>query len=557
MLRSLAIRDIVLIDRLDLALAPGLSALTGETGAGKSIILDALGLALGNRGERSLVRTGAEQGSVTAEFEPEDPAAVERLLQENGIPFEGELILRRLLGADGRSRAFVNDTAVSTALLRQVGDLLVEVHGQFEQRGLLNPQAHRGILDAFGGHGSLAAEVRERHAAWREAKHRLDELRESLERARREEDYLRHRAAELADLAPQPGEEEELTARRQQLLNRDRLVTALGEALSSIAGNGGAAERLGAAERKLERTATMAPELLEPVVAALNRALVETSEAEALLEGALRSLEDGAGTLEEVEERLFALRDAARKHRVPVEALPDLLAETQTLLDGIDAGAGGVTAAEREVEAARAAYREAASALSKARAATAGRLTEAVLAELPPLKLERARIRVELDPLPEDEWGPDGAERVAFTVSTNPGQPFGPIGKIASGGELSRFMLAVKVVLARLASTGTLIFDEVDAGIGGATAAAVGERLARLGEERQVLVVTHAPQVAARARHQYSVSKSVANGKVRVEVRELTPAERRDEIARMLAGAEVTEAARAAAESLMRVAGKA
>lgn len=554
MLRSLAIRDIVLIDRLDLSLGGGLSALTGETGAGKSIVLDALGLALGSRGDRALVRAGAEQGSVTAEFEPEDPAAVEALLHGNGIPFEGGLILRRALGADGRSRAFVNDTAVGTTLLRQVGDLLVEVHGQFEQRGLLNPQAHRGILDAFGGLGERAAVVRTRHAGWREAARRLEELRGQLEGARREEDYLRHRARELADLAPEPGEEEDLAARRQRLMGREKLAAALGEALQSVGGSGGAVERLGAAERRLGRAAS-APELLDPAVAALGRALVEAGEAEAALEAALRGLEDGAGTLERVEERLFALRDAGRKHRVPVEGLPDLLAETLALLERIDAGAGGVEAARREAEAARAAYREAAAALSEGRAAAADRLARAIMAELPPLRLERARVRVELEPLPEAEWGPDGAERVAFAVSTNPGQPFGPIARIASGGELSRFMLAVKVVLARLASAGTLIFDEVDAGIGGATADAVGERLARLGVERQVLVVTHAPQVAARAEHQFSVRKSVAGGATRIEVRELTPADRRDEIARMLAGAEVTEAARAAADSLMRVAG--
>lgn len=555
MLRSLAIRDIVLIERLELALGRGLSALTGETGAGKSIILDALGLALGGRSDRSLVRPGAEQGSVTAEFDPNDPAPVEALLHDNGIPFEGELILRRVVTADGRSRAFVNDTAVSTALLRQVGDLLVEVHGQFEQRGLLNPQAHRGILDAFGGLAAQAAGVRTAHAAWRAATRKLEELREQLAQAQREEDYLRHRERELADLDPQAGEEEELATRRQQLMNRDKLLTALGEALATVAGSGGALERLGAAERKLERTAAMAPELLEPAAAALGRALVEVGEAEATLEAALRSLEDGTGTLDEVEERLFALRDAARKHRVPVDELPALLAETRMLIERIDAGAGGVETAQREATAAREAYREAAERLSKARAAAADRLARAVMAELPPLRLERARVRVELEPLAEAEWGADGAERVAFTVSTNPGQPFGPIGKIASGGELSRFMLALKVVLARLESTDTLIFDEVDAGIGGATADAVGERLARLGAERQVLVVTHAPQVAARADHQFSVGKSLAKGRARVEVRELAPAERRDEIARMLAGAEVTEAARAAAESLMRVGG--
>jgi DNA repair protein RecN (Recombination protein N) len=555
MLRSLSIRDVVLIERLELGFADGLSVLTGETGAGKSIILDALGLALGGRGDRALVRVGAEQGSIVAEFEPANPAVLRSLLDDNGIPFEGELILRRVVAADGRSRAFVNDTTVGTALLRQVGDLLVEVHGQFDQRGLLNPQAHRAILDSFGGLETPAAAVRAAHAGWRDAARRLAALREELAAARREEDYLRHRERELADLDARAGEEEELALRRQGLMNREKLASTLSEALAAVGGNGGALERLGAAERRLERSAGMAPELLEPAVGALGRALVEAGEAEAAIENALRRLEGDGGTLEQVEERLFALRDAARKHRTPVEALPALLLETRALLDGIDAGAGNVEAAERAVEQALQTYRAVARELSQGRAKAARLLAAAVSAELPPLRLERARMRVQLEPLPEEDWGPEGAERVAFEVSTNPGQPFGPIGKIASGGELSRFMLALKVVLARLDSTETLIFDEVDAGIGGATADAVGERLARLGEERQVLVVTHAPQVAARADHHFTVSKRVSGGRTRIEVGELGAAERRDELARMLAGAEVTEAARAAAESLMRVGG--
>lgn len=555
MLRSLSIRDIVLIERLELGLGAGLSALTGETGAGKSIILDSLGLALGGRADRGLIRVGAEQGSVTAEFEPEEPEPIAALLEANGILFEGELVLRRLITTDGRSRSFINDTAVSTGLLRQVGELLVEVHGQFEQRGLMNPQGHRAILDAFGGLGAQAGEVRAAHAAWRATAGRLAELEEQLAAARREEEYLRHRERELADLAPEPGEEEELAARRQSLMNRERLVATLGEALAAVTGSGGALERLGAAERKLERSAGMAPELLEPAAAALARALVEVGEAEAAIETALRSLDGDGSTLESVEERLFALRDAARKHRVHVDALPDLLAETRSLLERIDAGAGDVEAARRAVAASREAYQAAAKRLSAGRAEAAKALAEAAMAELPPLRLERARLRVAIEPLPDEEHGPEGAERVAFEVSTNPGQPFGPIAKIASGGELSRFMLALKVVLARLDAAGTLIFDEVDAGIGGATANAVGERLARLGQERQILVVTHAPQVAARAEHHFNVMKKVVGGRTMVEVRELTAAERRDEIARMLAGAEITDAARAAADSLMRVAG--
>jgi DNA repair protein RecN (Recombination protein N) len=551
MLKSLGIRDIVLIERLELAFAPGLSTLTGETGAGKSIILDALGLALGGRGDRGLVRAGAEQGSVVAEFDTGSDGALREILDENAIPPEDGLILRRVVTADGRSRAFVNDTPVSGTLLRRIGDLLVEVHGQFDQRGLLNPQAHRAILDAFGGLVATAAAVRDAHAGWRQAAAEVETLRELVATARREEDYLRHRERELADLAAVPGEEEELAQRRHALMNREKVASTLGDALAALAGDGGALARLGAADRRLERSAGLAPDLLEPAAAAVGRALIEAGEAEAVLEAALRDLSEDGGSLDQVEERLFALRDAARKHRVAVDALPGLLEETRGLLQRIDAGAGDLEAADRRAAEARDSFLAAARRLSAGRATAAARLAKAVEAELPPLRLERAKVRVTLEPLPEAQWGGEGAERVAFEVCTNPGQPFGPLARIASGGELSRFMLALKVVLARLDTAATLIFDEIDAGVGGATADAVGERLARLGAERQVLVVTHAPQIAARANRHYSVGKRVAGGRTHVEVRELTPDERRDEVARMLAGAEVTDAARAAAASLM------
>lgn len=551
MLKSLAIRDIVLIERLDLGFAAGLSVLTGETGAGKSIILDALGLALGGRGDRSLVRVGAEQGSVVALLEPGPAGAVAALLDDNAIPFDGDVILRRIVTTDGRSRAFVNDTAVSTTLLRQLGDLLVEVHGQFDQRGLLNPQTHRRVLDEFAGATALAGRVRAAHAVWRDADEQVTKVRAGLVEAQREEDYLRHRERELTELGAAVGEEEELAARRQTLLSREKLVGALSDALAAVSGEGGAIARLSAAERRLERSAGMAPELLEPAAAALARALAEVGEAEATIEDALRQLDGGSSTLEETEERLFALRDAARKHRVPVDGLPGLLAETREMLARIDSGAGDLDAAASAARQAQEAFAAGARELTEVRRAAGTRLAEAVRSELPPLRLERARMRVTLEPLAEPDWGPEGAERVAFEICTNPGQPFGPLAKIASGGELSRFMLALKVVLARLDSTGTLIFDEVDTGIGGATADAVGERLARLGKERQVLVVTHAPQVAARADHHFSVGKQVVAGETRVAVHELTADERKDEIARMLAGAEITEAARAAAASLM------
>ncbi|MDX6749751.1 DNA repair protein RecN [Geminicoccaceae bacterium 1502E] len=556
MLTSLAIRDIVLIDRLDLAFEAHLTALTGETGAGKSIILDALGLALGGRAERALLRSGAGQGSVTAGFEPPDGHPSFELLAEQGIPCDGELVVRRLLGADGRSRAFVNDEQVSTQFLRRLAETLVEVHGQHAQRGLMNESGHRDLLDAFGGFGGLVAELRAAYGAWRDAMAREEELARELEGARREEDYLRHRAQELEDLAPEEGEEEELALQRARLVNREKLVSTVDEALAAMAGQGGARDRLGAAERRLERMLQLAPGLLAPGTEAIARALIEINEAEAALEDALRHLDLDAGALERAEARLFALRDAARKHRVPVEALPGLLADTRAMLARIDSSGDALEAARADVRRAREAYGALAQRLSESRAAAARRLARAVMAELPPLKLERARFQVTLDPLGDADWGPSGRERVRFEVATNPGEPFGPLARIASGGELSRFMLALKVVLARLDSAGTLIFDEVDAGIGGATADAVGERLARLAHERQVLVVTHAPQVAARAAHHATVAKEVRGGRTHVTVRRLAAAERPHEIARMLAGAEITEAARAAAASLLEKAGR-
>ena len=397
------------------------------------------------------------------------------------------------------------------------------------------------------------AATRRRFAAWREARERHADLRARLEAARAEEDYLRHRAQELADLDPQPGEEEALATRRQALMSREKLMATLEEALAGLAGAGGAIERLGQVERRLERGSGPAAELLAPAVQALARALAETGEAEAALEGALRDIAGGDDRLETVEERLFALRDAARKHRLPVDELPRLLAETRELLAALDTSAEAVAAAAGDVTAARAAFGAAAQALAEGRRAAAQRLAAAVEVELPPLKLERARFRVALEPLPEEEWGAEGAERVVFEVSTNPGEPFGPLARIASGGELARLMLALKVVLARLDDAPTLVFDEVDSGIGGATADAVGERLARLGRERQILVVTHAPQVAARADHHFSVHKRVMGARTIVEVKDLDPPARRDEVARMLAGAEITDAARAAADSLIAV----
>ncbi|MCB1884294.1 MAG: DNA repair protein RecN [Geminicoccaceae bacterium] len=551
MLRSLAIRDIVLIERLDLEFNRGLTVLTGETGAGKSIILDGLGLALGGRADRGLVRGGAAQGSVTAAFEVPEGHPALAILEGQGLPADGDLVLRRVVTADGRGRAYLNGEPVSASALRRVGDALVEVHGQMDQRGLQDPRTHGALLDALGGHGPRVAATAAAFARWRGLARAFEARRDEVAKARAEEDYLRHRLAELEDLAPEAGEEERLAGLRARLVHREKTAEALAEVARGVSGGGGALALVAAAQRRLERGVDVEGAGLGTLAAALDRALIELGEVEEALAEAERGLDDREASLEAVEDRLFALRDAARKHRVPVAELPALAEATRAAIAGIDAGSDRLCYAGREAEAARLAYLEEARRLSGLRAKAAVGMAASVRAELRPLKLERAALRVRLDPLSEDAAGAGGLERVAFEIQTNPGQPFGPLAKVASGGELSRLMLAMKVVLARIEAAPTLIFDEVDAGVGGATAAAVGERLARLASERQVLVVTHAPQIAARARDHLSVVKAVRDETTTVEVRRLPPAQRRDEIARMLAGAEVTDAARAAAASLM------
>jgi DNA repair protein RecN (Recombination protein N) len=551
MLTSLTIRDVVLIERLDLAFEPGLCVLTGETGAGKSILLDALGLALGGRADRDLVRRGAAQASVSAVFAPAADDPVNALLAEQEIAAEDDLVLRRVVGADGRSRGFVNDQPVSTGLLRQIGGLLIEVHGQHEQQGLFDPTVQRGLLDAYGGlEGTLAA-LRQAHASWRELERQRAAIAEQLERTAAEEDYLRHVLAELDALAPQPDEEETLAALRARLMDREKLTAAIGEALGLLRDQGGVEGRLGSARRVIERVCERAGGALEAAVAALDRAGVELAEADAALERAGHELAHGDQRLEQVEERLFALRAAGRKHRVAVADLAGLRDETAGRLAAIDAGGERLADAAKAAAAARETLALQCRQLSAARQRAARALGKAVMAELPPLKLDKASFAVRLAPLPEAQWSADGAERVAFEVATNPGQEPGSLAKIASGGELARLMLAIKVVLARVGSVPSLVFDEVDTGIGGATAAAVGERLVRLGRSVQVLVVTHAPQIAARADHHWRVEKVTRGGRASVTACALEPESRREEIARMLAGASITDAARAAADSLL------
>ncbi len=552
MLISLAIRDIVLIERLDLELEPGLCVLTGETGAGKSILLDALGLSLGRRADRSLIRDGAAQGTVTAVFRLPADSPARAYLAEHGIDAEDPLILRRVLGQDGRSRAYVSDQPVGSGLLRKVGDFLVEVHGQHELQGLLDPTTQRRLVDAYGGLPPQLEALREAWLAWRQAEAEREEIAAEVERTESDAAYWRHVLTELDQLAPEVGEETILAERRTRLMNREKLAAALQEASTAVRDNDAIDDQLGHAQRTLERARAFAGEALETAVAALDRARLELEEARRALEQAGAELDVEAERLEQVEERLFALRAAARKHQVAVDDLPGLRETTATRLAAIDAGGSRLAEATAAAASARAGFVERAREVSTARAKAATALGKAVMAELPPLKLGKARFVARLIPLAEVDWSEHGAERIAFEVATNPGQEPQPIAKIASGGELARLMLALKVVVARVGSTPCLVFDEVDTGIGGATADAVGERLARLGRTVQVLAVTHAPQVAARADHHWRVEKSSGRERATVAVTPLSPSTRRDEIARMLAGAKVTEAARAAADSLIQ-----
>ncbi|SMH60700.1 DNA repair protein RecN [Azospirillum agricola] len=555
MLASLTIRDVVLIERLSLSFRRGLVALTGETGAGKSILLDALGLALGARAESGLVRHGADQAAVTAEFELSGDHPALAILKEQGLDAdanaEGRLVVRRTVSADGRSRAWVNDQAVGVGLLKKLGEELVEVHGQFDTHGLLNPQTHRGVLDAYAGLAAQAAQVAASHRAWRQVEDARHSAAAEIARARSEEEYLRHAVAELDALSPKPGEEAELAETRAVLMHREKLVDGMNAAYAELSGDRGVERSLSSAIRTLSRIADKAGGTLDPVIAALDRAATEAGEAIAALQSASSGVDMDPRALEKLEERLFALRAAARKHGVDVDALAALREDMAGRLLLIEDQGDLLTRLAKEAAVARAAYHAAAETLSAARREAAGRLDAAVAVELTPLKLDKAKFRTLVESLDESEWGASGIDRVAFQVATNPGAPPGALNKIASGGELARFMLALKVVLAQTSTIGTLVFDEVDTGIGGAVAAAVGERLETLGHGLQVLVVTHSPQVAARGAVHLKVQKSQKGEQVTTGVAELDGDERREEIARMLSGATVTAEARAAADSLI------
>jgi DNA repair protein RecN (Recombination protein N) len=552
MLLGLTIREIVLIDRLDLAFRPGLCVLTGETGAGKSILLDALGLALGRRADAGLVRAGAAEAAVTAEFAVGQNHPAQAILRDAGLDAAAEtIVLRRTLRPDGRSRAFVNDEPASVGLLRQLGDSLVEIQGQFEQRGLLDPANHRMILDAFAENDGAVAAMAAAWRHWREAGAAEKEATRRAAEGRDEEDLLRHHLAELDALAPEPGEEDRLSARRTLLQAAERIAETLHEAIGELTGANGAQAALARAARRLERARDRAQGLLDSAAAAAERAATETAEALAVIETTARQLDLDPRELETVEERLFALRAAARKHQVTVAELPVWRDAIAARLDAIETASDSLAGLARATAAARADYIAAAEHVSRAREASARRLDAGVAAELPPLRLDKARFCTVITSLDEAEWGEHGREGVQFEIATIPGAPFGPLAKIASGGELSRFMLALKLVLAGTSSVPTLIFDEVDSGIGGAVAAAVGDRLQRLGTSLQVLVVTHSPQVAARGSHHWRVAKRLSERNTVTLVEELDPDTRQEEIARMLSGRIVTAEARAAAASLI------
>ena len=555
MLVQLNIRDIVLIDRLDLTFGAGLTVLTGETGAGKSILLDSLALALGGRGDGSMVREGEKQGQVTAVFDLALDHPAWDVVRAQDLEADGTLLLRRVQMPDGRTRAFLNDSPISAQTLRDVSRQLVEIHGQHDDRALVDPAAHRTLLDAYGGLEAKLSRVREAFAARKAAERHHDEEQARIAKAQADSDYLHHVHEELSKLKPRPGEEETLGERRAVMQQSEKVSGDLRDAYESVAGEGSPLTTFSALLRRLERRAVQAPTLIEPCLKALDGVLVALDGATAAVEEALQAADFDPRELETVEERLFALRAAARKHSIAVEELPALLDRFTADIEALDAGETRLAGLAQAVEVARDAYRRAAEDLSKARGATASRLDTAVNRELAPLKLERARFSTEItsDPVAS---GIDGIDRVEFWVSTNPGTRPGPLTKVASGGELARFMLALKVSLADRGSAPTLVFDEIDTGVGGAVADAIGSRLARLSGKVQVLAVTHAPQVAARSASHLRISKNVLKGESRVATRVTPLAEesRREEIARMLAGATITEEARAAARRLIEAA---
>lgn len=549
MLASLAITNVVLIDKLSLQCGRGLLALTGETGAGKSILLDALGLALGARADAGLIRHGQDQASVTAVFDLPSDHAAWHLLQEQGLESDDSLILRRTINTDGRSKAFINDQPISISFLRTVGQSLVEIHGQFETQGLLDPRTHRAMLDAYASNQAALEKTRQSFHTWKQAQKDYQQALNDIEQARAQEDYLRHVVAELQALDPQVGEEALLASKRSALLNREKLIQACQQIEEWIAGENGAQNAIGAAQSILSRLPDATQESLSKAIQSLDAAQQETQAALAELSAVSF---DQNESLEEIEDRYFALRDCAKKHGCTPDDLPELTRTLAQKLSLVTEQETTLQDLQKAQDQTKQNFFTAAAELSKRRRAAATKLEKAVMAELKPLKLDKAVFTVDITTQDDSAASANGIDHIQFMIATNAGSPAGPLNKIASGGELSRFMLAVKVVLAKSAHTPVLVFDELDSGVGGATADAIGERLARLSNDCQVLVVTHSPQVAARAHHHWVVAKNQTAKSVSTEIIPLTATEsRQEEIARMLSGSTITREARAAAAKLL------
>lgn len=552
MLQALSIRNVVLIDKLDLDFKSGLSVLTGETGAGKSILLDSLGLVLGNRAETSLIRHGEDKLSVSAEFTLNKACArLRKLLSEYEIEADNELLIKRSLSRDGKSKIFVNDQPIGAKLLKEIGKYLVEVHGQFDNQGLLNPANHLDVLDAYGNYKPLLEKVAADYAAYKSAKATRLEAEKNINKAKEDEENLRHWVEELSRLNPQPEEEEELGKKRLEMMNAEKIIGSLNYAYAALTEAADVQGAIRSAQSAMDKANTLVNGKYQAIIDMLDQALIDISETVNELEEASQNISLNQNELETIEERLYALRGLARKHNVTVQDLPQILEQFRNRLSTIELGEEGIASLRKAEETAKLGYLKAANELSSARQAAAMQLDNKVMAELSPLKMEKAKFITMIEKNDENGWSDKGFNTVCFTVATNPNSPQGPLNKIASGGELARFMLALKVNLAQSSSVSSMIFDEVDAGVGGATAQAVGERLARLAQEVQVLVVTHSPQVAACGNNHFKVEKSTVENVTTTSVRELTKSEKSEEIARMLAGEVITDAARAAAKVLI------
>lgn len=552
MLQSLSIRNVVLIDKLDLDFKSGLSVLTGETGAGKSILLDSLGLVLGNRAETSLIRQGEDKLSVTAQFSlQKQTPALRALLDEYEIEADDELLIKRSLTRDGKGKIFINDQPAGAKLLKEIGKYLVEVHGQFDNQGLLNPANHLDVLDAYGAYKPLADRTAAAFAAYKKARAARQEAEKNIARAKEDEENLRHWVDELEKMNPRPDEEDELGKKRQEMMNAEKIIDSLNYAYGALTERADVQGAIRSAQSAMNKVNTLVDGRYQTIIDMLDQALIDISETVNELEEVSHNVSLNQNELENIEERLYALRGLARKHNVAVSDLPQTLADFRNRLSTIELGEEGIAALRKAEDTAKLDYVKAANELSSARQAAALQLDNKVMSELSPLKMEKARFVTVVEKTDESGWSEKGFNNVYFTVATNPNSPQGPLNKIASGGELARFMLALKVNLAQSSSVATMIFDEVDAGVGGATAQAVGERLARLARDVQVLVVTHSPQVAACGNNHFKVEKSTAGNVTTTTVRELTKIEKSEEIARMLAGEVITDAARAAAKVLI------